>query len=193
MSQTPLPIHVLTDGQVTLRPHREGDLDRILERCVDPVTVRFTTVPTPYTREMAAEYLADLGPSPERISWAIEHEGVYAGTIDLRRMAVDAGGGDLGFVTHPAARGRGVMSAAVGLVLGHAFDDLGWQLVRWKAHAGNWASLKAVWRNGFPAPVAVPALIIERGVPHDGWISTIWRDDPRRPAESWDEVRARLA
>ena len=185
----PLPVPVLTRGQVTLRPHREADLDAVLERCTDPETKRFTTIPLEYTRDMAEEYLAGLlEPSASLISWAIEVDGRYAGTIDLRVMAVDDGAGDLGYVTHPAWRGRGVMSGAVRLVVDHAFDTLGWQLVRWEAHVGNWGSAKAAWRAGFPVPTFVPDLLIERGRVIDGWISTLQAPAPVEPVVPWDVV-----
>jgi len=190
----PLAVPVLSGALVTLRPHTEADLEPILERCVDPVTKRFTTIPLEYTREMAQEYLAGLlEPSAELISWAIEVEGRYAGTIDLRALRVADGAGDLGYVTHPAFRGRGVMSEAVRLVTEHALDTLGWQKVRWQAHAGNWGSAKAVWRVGFPVPTFVPDLLIERGRIVDGWISTIHADATREPVAPWDEVRAALS
>ena len=189
----PLPVPVLEGDLVRLRPHTEADLEPILERCLDPLTKRFTTIPLEYTREMAEEYLAGLlQPSPAVASWAMEVEGRYAGTIDLRVLPVDAGAGDLGFVTHPAFRGRGVMSEAVRLVVDHALDSLGWQVVRWEAHAGNWASAKAVWRSGFPVPVFVPDLLLERGRIVDGWISSLHGGSPRTPVAPWDEVVAAL-
>jgi len=190
----PLPVPVLTGERVALRPHRAQDLDAVYERCTDPITQRYTTIPLEYTREMAAEYLAGLlEPSPDVVSWAIEVDRRYAGTIDLRRLPVDAGAGDLGFVTHQDFRGRGVMSGAVSLVLGHAFDTLNWQAVQWKAHVGNWASLKSVWRNGFPVPLLVPDLLVERGRLIDGWISTLHADLPREPTTPWDDVAAALS
>jgi len=189
----PLAVPVLTGDLVTLRPHTEADLEPVLERCVDPLTQRYTTIPLEYTRAMAQEYLAGLlEPSAALASWAIEVEGRYAGTIDLRALPVDGGAGDLGFVTHPAFRGRGVMSQAVRLVVAHACDTLGWQVVRWEAHAGNWASAKAVWRAGFPVPVFVPDLLIERGRIVDGWIASIHADADRQPVAPWDDVVAAL-
>lgn len=188
-----LAVPVLSGTLVTLRPHTEADLDPILERCVDPLTKRFTTIPLEYTRDMAQEYLTGLlEPSAARASWAIEVDGRYAGTIDLRVLPVDDGAGDLGYVTHPAFRGRGVMSEAVGLVVAHAFDTLAWQVVRWEAHAGNWGSAKAVWRAGFPVPVFVPDLLLERGRIVDGWISSIHADADRQPVAPWDDVVAAL-
>lgn len=192
MSET-WAVPVLTGDLVVLRPHVAGDLEPVLERCLDEDTRRFTTIPHDYTREMAQEYLdGRLEPSATEVSWAIEVAGAYAGTIDLRVMPVDAGAGSLGFVTHPAFRGRGVMSEAVRLAVGHAFDTLGWGYLRWEAHAGNWGSAKAVWRAGFPVPTFVPDLLVERGALIDGWISTLHRGSGRRPVAAWDEVYAAL-
>lgn len=191
--RVPLPVPVLQGALVRLRPHRAADLDAVLARSRDPESQRWTTIPADCTREMAEEYLAGLlEPSSDEVSWAIEVEGDYAGTIDLRTLPVDGGAGDLGFVTHPAFRGRGVMSEAVGLVVQQALDVWGWQLVRWQAHAGNWASAKAVWRNGFPLPVFVPDLLLQRGRAVDGWMSTLRRDGSREPVAAWDDVVAAL-
>jgi RimJ/RimL family protein N-acetyltransferase len=195
MSETTqaLAIPVLVGDLVTLRPHTLADADAVHERAVDPLARRFTTVPLEYTREMAVEYVTEFtAPSAAQVSWAIELEGRYAGTIDLRALPVDAGAGSLGFATHQDFRGRGVMSEAVRLVVAHAFDTLGWRTVRWEAHAGNWASAKAVWRAGFPVPVFVPDLLVERGRFVDGWISTLHADADRQPVAPWDDVVAAL-
>lgn len=187
-------IPVLRGAAVTLRPHTMSDVDAVYDRCVDPVTRQFTTIPLEYTPAMAAQYVSGLlEASADVTSWAIDVDGRYAGTIDLRTLLVDAGAGSLGFVTHPAFRGRGVMSEAVRLIVGHTFDTLGWQLLRWQAHAYNWGSAKAVWRNGFPVPTFVPRLLVERGRAIDAWMSTLGRDDPREPVAPWDDVAATLA
>lgn len=189
-----LPIPVIPGETISLRAHRASDADAVYERSVDPVTQEFTTVPRPYTHEMAVEYVTGFTtPSPDQICWAIDVDGFCAGSIDLRVLSAEARAGSLGFAVHPAHRGRGVMSEAVRLVVGHAFDDLGWSAVRWEAHAGNWGSLKAVWRNGFPTPVYVPDLLVERGGLIDGWISTLHAGAPREPVAPWEQVRERAA
>jgi RimJ/RimL family protein N-acetyltransferase len=189
-----LEIPVIAGHGVTLRPHAPADLSAVFERCVDPLTRRYTTVPLDYTEDMARAYLAEMQqPSPARVSWALDVDGRYAGTIDLRALPVEGGAGDLGFVTHPAHRGQGVMSEAVRLVVSHALDTLGWQLVQWKAHAGNWGSAKAVWRAGFPVPTFVPGLLVERGAVVDGWISTLRAGEAREPRVPWTEVYAALS
>ena len=189
----PLAIPVIQGGDITLRPHRASDAEAVYERAVDPQSRQFTTVPLEYTHEMALEYVTEFtAPSAEQICWAIDIDGFCAGSIDLRVLSAEARAGSVGFATHPAHRGRGLMTEAIRLLLIHAFDDLGWRTVRWEAHAGNWGSLKAVWRNGFPVPVFVPYLLAERGQLLDGWISTLHAEAPREPAVPWEELRAAL-
>ncbi|MGO0575069.1 GNAT family N-acetyltransferase [Ornithinimicrobium panacihumi] len=192
---TALEIPVLTGPRVTLRPHTLDDLGPVLERCLDPESVRWTTVPSPYTEDMARDYLARISqPSPDQISWAIEQDQDYVGSIDLRPVAGEGERrcGDVGFVTHPQARGRGVMTEAVALVIDHAFGSLGWELLVWQANVGNVASYKPMWRNGFPVPLAVPALLDHRGTLLDGWHSVLEPDMPRHPRQTWDEAHAAL-
>ncbi len=189
-----MAIPVLAGTLVRLRPHTVGDADAVFERAVDPLARRFTTVPLEYTREMAVEYVTEFtAPSADQISWAIELDGRYAGSIDLRVLPVDVGAGSVGYATHQDFRGRGVMSQAVRLVVAHAFDTLGWQTVRWEAHHGNWGSAKAVWRAGFPVPTFVPDLLVERGRLVDGWISTLHAPAPTEPVVEWDQVVAALS
>lgn len=179
---------------MVLRPHVDADLDAIFERCLDAETIRWTTVPSPYTQAMVKDYLAGLAPSSEQISWAIEVEGNYGGTIDIRSYGCDAehAAGSLGFVTHPWARGRGVMSEAVRLAANHAFDGLGWRHLTWQSNVGNYASYKSVWRSGFPVPQLVPALLPHRGRMVDAWRSVLESNDPRAPQTPWDEALAAL-
>lgn len=191
----PLEIPVLTDGMVTLRPHSMADVGPVLERCIDPDSIRWTTVPLGYTEDMAREYLGQvIEPTADGISWAIEVDGQYAGTLDLRSSGGTGGhaAGDIGFVTHPNFRGKGAMTAAVGLAIEHAFTALGWELLVWQANVGNIGSFKPMWRHGFPPPVFVPALLGHRGVMTDGWHSVLEPDMPRKPQGGWDDVLARL-
>ncbi len=191
----PLPIPVLETYGLRLRPHTMEDLTPVLERCLDPVTQRWTTVPLDYTDDMAKEYIGTISvPSAEQVSWAIEVDGRYAGSIDLRSYGCEPGhgAGNVGFVTHQDFRGRGVMSTALGLVVGHALDTLGWELVVWQGNVGNIGSYKSAWRNGFPVPVMVPALLNHRGVMRDGWHAVLQAGDAREPRQPWPEVLAVL-
>lgn len=190
----PFAIPLLTDGSLTLRAHRGSDVEPVYLRSIDPVTREWTTIPLEYTRAMAADYVAAISvPQKDAVSWALEFDGAYAGTLDLRFQGANSG--NLGFVTAPAARGRGLMSRAVAMAVGHALDGLGWEVVTWTANAGNVGSYKTVWRSGFPPPIAVPHFLAHRGRMVEGWISSLAAGDPRMPAgawECWNDVVARL-
>ncbi|WAP52956.1 GNAT family N-acetyltransferase [Arthrobacter sp. ATA002] len=190
----PFAIPLLSDGPLTLRPHRASDVVPVYARSVDPLTREWTTIPLEYTKSMAADYVAAISSEQEEaVSWALDCDGAYAGSLDLRFQGANSG--NLGFVTAPAYRGRGLMSRAVALAVAHAFDDLGWDVVTWTANAGNTASYKTVWRSGFPPPIAVPHLLAHRGKMVEGWISSLASGDPRTPAgpwAAWDDVASRL-
>lgn len=190
----PFPIPLLSAGPLTLRAHRASDVEPVFARSIDPLTRHWTTIPLEYTRSMAAEYVAAISvPQENAVSWALEFDGGYAGSLDLRFQG--AASGNLGYVTAPAYRGRGLMSRAVELAVAHAFDDLGWDVVTWTANAGNTGSYKTVWRSGFPPPIAVPYFLAHRGRMVEGWISSLAAGDPRVPTgdwASWDDVAARL-
>ena len=147
---SPEPAPALTDGVVTLRAHSLDDADAVVEQSTDPESLRWTTVPRPYSREHAVSFIEGnrraWGTPDGTRSWAIEWtddlgRARFGGTIDLRPGST-ASAGELGFGLHPAARGRGIMSRAVRLVVAHAFAAPVWGVpvtrVHWRAIVGNW-------------------------------------------------------
>ena len=54
-----LPPHLVlwAGNDVVLRRHREEDLPGVVAQCVDPASVEFTTVPSPYGPEQEADFL----------------------------------------------------------------------------------------------------------------------------------------
>ncbi|WP_280332263.1 GNAT family N-acetyltransferase [Nocardia wallacei] len=189
----PVDAPVLTDGTVLLRAHRPGDLDAIVEQCADPDMVRFTTVPRPYTVGDGRDFLHYARTSWQQHNatstriWAIADaadRGRFAGTIDYRPTR--HGTATVGYSLHPRHRGRGLMSAALGLVIDWAFTHDRQQLLHWQAVTGNWASAKTAWHHGFRLEGCVRGLCVQPdGDVFDGWIATLHRDDPRTPCQSW--------
>lgn len=141
----------LTDGFVRLRPLRAGDAPAIHAACVDPETQRFTvSLPDPYGLEDAEEFirLAQV--------WAAEgREQTFAiveppadewlGTISLRfgdRPSV-------GYMTAPAARGRGLATRALTLVSRWAIAEHGVERLELTTHPENVASQRVAEKAGF--------------------------------------------
>ncbi len=172
---------VLRDrDDLVLRAHRPEDAEGIYERCQDPETIRNTTIPTPYSREDAEQFVgltATWWASGAAASFAIEVDGRYAGSVDLR---LEGGAwAEVGFVLSPWARGRGVMTRAVRLLLVWGFDEVGLVGVRWEARVGNEASRRVAERCGFIVEGAVRGLLLYRGERLDGWIGSLLATDPR--------------
>lgn len=183
----PEDVPTLTDGMVTLRAHAAADVPRIVEQCTDPDSIRWTTVPAPYDEDDARQWIGTRVPAgwadDATYCFAIEHQGRFAGSVDLRMRG--GGEAEVGYGLHPDARGDGVMRRAVGLALDWGFGDRGLHVVHWRAHAGNWASRRVAWSLGFSFGPTIPRLLEQRGERYDGWTGWIGAGDPRRPGARW--------
>ena len=182
------PAPTLSDGLVTLRAHRDGDIVGTLEQCQDPESQRWTTVPVPYSMADAEQYVRKIVPTgwADGTSWsfAIEVDGRFAGSIDLRDEGT--GRADLGYGAHPWVRGQGAMRAALRLIVEWGFTHQELTAIGWRAFEGNWASRKLAWRVGFLMEGTVRQLLPQRGELRDAWVGTLLATDPREPAEPWN-------
>ncbi len=180
-------VPTLTDGTVRLRALAESDVQGCYEQCVDPASIRWTTVPVPFTPEDARVYCLDIAPTSwgDDSQWifAVEVDGRYAGNIGLR----NEGGGvaEVAFGSHPWVRGTGAMTRAVRLLLDWGFAARRIQTVVWRAHVGNWASRKVAWRLGFQHFEMLPAFLPQRGELRDSWVAVLRSTDPREPHGRW--------
>ncbi len=188
---------------ITLRPHGSQDVEAVLEMCADASVQRWTTVPVPYERSDAEAFVGGRAGEWERDGdctlaiEAVDDDGRprFAGNVALRLGA--NGAAEVGYALAPWARGRGVMSRAVRLMLEWGFSEVadggaGLSVVHWQAHVGNWASRRVAWSCGFRVEGTVRGLCAQRGTQHDGWIGSIVRGDPLQPGTTWLEA-AQLA
>ena len=190
----PATVPVLTDGVVTLRAHHAGDVDGVLEQCLDPVSQAWTTVPVPYTREQAEGFVGERVPAAwAGGSWvfAVEAEDEtglprFCGTVELRDEG-DARA-EIAYGAHPWARGRGIVHRALELLLAWGFEEQGLQTVIWWANRGNWASRRTAWRLGFTFEGTVPQWLPQRGELRDAWVGVLRADDERVPRTPWLDV-----
>ncbi len=174
-----------------LRPLAATDVEALTEYGRDPQMQRWTTVPTPYTPADAEAFVslaADRWAAGTTFHVALESEGRLAGVIDLRPQG--DGLGELGYGLAAWARGRGLMSSALRLLLPWGFQQGGLDLVRWKAHVGNWPSRRVAWSVGFQVRGVVPGLVQQRGRRVDGWMATLRKGDPLWPAHAWFDADA---
>ena len=144
---------------VTLRPFRDADAPRIQEACAeDRMQHWLQSLPSPYTLEDAEAFLEsrrEQHATGSGLSWAVADPATDDLLANISLFDLRPGrDAEVGFWTHPAARGRGVMTEACRLAVRHAFvpeEDGGLGLRRLRATAadGNSASLHVIAANGF--------------------------------------------
>jgi RimJ/RimL family protein N-acetyltransferase len=185
----------LGDGTVTLRAHREDDLEAVVEQCRDELSVRWTTVPVPYTRDDAARFVRHAMPggwaTDEEWAFAVEHEGRFAGTVSLRNRGDRRA--EVAYGAHPSVRGRGVMERALRLLLEWGFSSTadggpGLGTVIWFAYPGNWPSRRLAWRVGFSFDGTLRGWVDHRGELRDVWAGTLRTGEELTPRAPWLET-----
>ena len=173
------------DG-VTLRAHRASDEVDVVAQCRDSLTQRWTVIPVPYEIHDARSWISSregAWVSGTEYSFAVEHAGRFAGSVDLRPQG--HAGLDVGYALAPWARGQGLAVRALRLLIPWAFDILGAEIVFWQAIAGNWASRRVAWSIGLRVEGTVRGLVDQRGIRLDGWIASLRRGDRLAPAHPW--------
>jgi len=183
-------VPTLTDGTVTLRRHRDDDIDGVVEQSTDPESRRWTTIPLSYGRDDARRFVRDIMPggwaSDREWGFAVEVDGRYAGTVSLRNE--DLGRAEIAFGSHPWVRGSGAMLQALRLLVDWGFAERKLETISWWAFRGNWASRKTAWRLGFTCEGVLRQWLPQRGELHDAWVGSLRRDDPREPRGTWLDV-----
>ena len=184
----PLSVPVLSDGVVTLRAHTPADVDDMLEMAQDPQMVLHTAVPDASTRADTENYVFTIvrqgWDAGTHFGWAIEAEGRFVGNVDIRGGRPIA---DIGYALHPRARGRGLMVRAVQLAMDWSFTEAGVEIVHWRSHIGNEASLRVAHQTGFTLVGVVPGILHERGRVLDAWTAARRFGDPPVPQTRWAE------
>ncbi|MBQ0976636.1 GNAT family N-acetyltransferase [Micromonospora sp. M61] len=168
-------------GEIRLRPMEEQDLDAVVQTCQDPESVRWTTVPDPYDRADAQGYRIhgqDAWARGDAAHFVIaDADDRYAGSLDLRLSPADALLADVGFMTAPAARGRGYMPAALVALSAWGFTTLGLARIEWKANVGNTASRRVAEKAGFTFEGTARGGVQHRGERVDVWVASLLSKD----------------
>jgi RimJ/RimL family protein N-acetyltransferase len=173
----------LSDERLLLRAPTVADADAMTEALQDPEIPRWiAAIPTPYSLADALHFVTEVAEpgweSGDDRMWLVtdlESERLLGGIGLHARLA---GVGEVGFWLAPWARGRGVMTDALGLVCAFAFDVLGLQRVEWQAVVGNQASRRVAERAGFVVEGTLRGRLLQRdGTGADAWIAGVVAGD----------------
>ncbi|KQQ68654.1 GNAT family N-acetyltransferase [Microbacterium sp. Leaf320] len=178
----------LTTERLVLHVPDETDIDAITAACQDPEIPRWTTVPSPYTREHGEGYVRLIGEwwaDGSQTIWCAYRDGELVASIGLHHITEHHTGGyaEIGYWVAAPARGNGYLVEAARAVVDWGFTELGLARIGWRAVAGNVPSARAARALGFRYEgLARQALTSERGR-DDGWFGGLLASDDRTPVE----------
>ena len=178
--------NIIETERLRLRPFNLQDVEDVFSYATDVQWARYLPVPQPYTRKNAEEFVARqvLLEREKHPSWAIEHNEVVIGGIDLT-LDFENHVGELGYSVGRKYWGRGFATEATRAVIDtafHAYKDL--NRVRAMADSRNVGSLKVMEKIGMTREGVLRQNRLFRGE----CIDEVWYGLMRREWESLTSV-----
>ena len=163
---------------VALRPLATEHLDDVTALLDDPDVLRFTRLPVPpppdYASQWIERYEAGRLDGTREAFAALDDDGRFVGlalAVDIDREGREV---ELGYITAPAARGRGVATGMLDALTRWAFDELGALRVTLIIDVENAASSRVAERSGY----------VLEGVMRSSYL----KDDVRVDAGLWSRL-----
>ncbi|MCS0636031.1 GNAT family N-acetyltransferase [Streptomyces sp. LP05-1] len=181
---------VLITDRLSLRPLAPSDADEVYAACQDPDIQRWTTVPSPYERHHAEDFLNRIVAEGWRTGAALDFAvrlrggGPLLGAAGVRRRSGpdrgDRDGGgvwELGFWTAREHRGRGYTAEAVTALARWTLAERDCHRLEWWAEVGNAGSRAVAERAGFRYEGVRRAGLLNHGTLRDCWIGALLPGD----------------
>ncbi|KAB8158871.1 GNAT family N-acetyltransferase [Streptomyces sp. 3MP-14] len=187
-----MPPITLDAGRLRLRPFTGADADWVYRVSLDPAMRRFIDLPSPYLREHAEHFVEHLAVAGWNGGTRAEFLVEDAETARrLARVGLHLRGdrtAEIGYWADPAARARGVTSAAVAAACRWAFDDERLELIEWRAEVGNHASRRVAEKVGFRIEGTLRRRLRHRGERVDAWVGSLLPGEIIPPAPARPEA-----
>ncbi|SDT09677.1 Protein N-acetyltransferase, RimJ/RimL family [Friedmanniella luteola] len=187
------PPDPVTTARLRLRPLTPRDVDALLTYRGDADVCRYLPF-EPMTREVLLSRLAgDLGRTRitdegQAVTLGVEDRGTgrLVGDVVLFFRSREHAGGEIGYVFHPDARGRGYATEACAALLALAFDDFGLHRVVARLDSRNHASARLAARLGMRREAHFVRNELFKGVWSDELVFAMlveeWATSPARAA-----------
>ncbi|MFH8618999.1 GNAT family N-acetyltransferase [Streptomyces sp. NPDC017979] len=172
----------LTTERLLLRSFTEDDTDEVYRLCQDADIQRWTTIPSPYERQHAIDFVGQMVPEGWRTGTMFTFAVVPAGggsimasvAVTLRTLS---GTWEVGFWLGEQYRGRGIMTEAVDALARWSFSRLAATRLEWRAEVGNAASRAVAVRAGFTVEGELRASLLNNGSLRDVWVGSLLPSD----------------
>ncbi|MFR9805949.1 GNAT family N-acetyltransferase [Pseudonocardia sp. RS010] len=176
---------VLTGVRVRLRPWTAADADAVFAVCQDAEIQRWTTVPSPYSRDDAVRYVTEFAPK----AWA-DGDAVFAvvdGALDRPVGSIGAHGiregvAHVGYWTAAAARGRGLTADALRTLSRWCLREAGVARVELVVDPANTGSRRVAEAAGFTEEGTLRQRLVVRGRRIDVVMYSLLPGDPAATA-----------
>ena len=133
----------------------------------DPDVLRFTRVPEPpppgFEREWLARYQSGRGDGSAEAFAAVDDDGTFLGLALAPAIDREAAEMELGYITAPAARGRGVASEILRLLTEWALEQ-GAQRIYLIINVENAASERVAARCGYTREGVMRSIHLKQGM-----------------------------
>lgn len=147
----------LYHGEITLRRAEERDIVPIFNACQDPLIPHFTTVPSPYLRSHAEDFIRDIAPrsfvEKTELLFAIvkgkAEEEEFCGLISFHTTKLDNHSTEIGYWMVKEARGKGIAKTAVNLLTQYGIETMGFRRIEAMVDVENAASKALLLSAGY--------------------------------------------
>lgn len=142
---------VIRGTNVTLRPFQERDIPHLLKWGLDPELAQWLEGDYPDTDDGYVEWLQNLKSDRHRKAFAMEwSDGRLIGDIELDHIAWRSGDAELRVrIGEGDFRGRGYGTEAVGLMVGHGFQNLNLRRIYLRVFQFNRRAIASYRKVGF--------------------------------------------
>lgn len=181
----PMEPVTLTTERLLLRTVDRRDTDTVYTAAQDPDIQRWTTIPSPYSREHAEDFVERSVPQ----GWADASmftfglflpAGELAGMLGITMRS--PGTGEIGFWVTKEHRRNGYVTEATRAAARWSFTTLGLDRLEWRAEVGNTASRAVAEQTGFTLEGTLRSALPHHGTRRDCWIASLLPSDLDLPS-----------
>jgi RimJ/RimL family protein N-acetyltransferase/ADP-ribose pyrophosphatase YjhB (NUDIX family) len=175
------PQPTLTDGELTLRPWRDADIDPAHELADDEISRWFDFPGLPPRSglvDAVDRWRRQYADNRSTVNFVVEVAGEPgpAGNVEIRQTS--PGTGEISWTTYKPYRGRRIAPRAVRMLTAYAFGELGLDRVQAEMDAENRASIAVAVRAGLRREGRLRGSATLAGDRRDMLVFGLRRDDP---------------